>query len=150
MLKGELCFMQEKIKKISEKLSKIGHWFLNIALVLVIAGMLSMAVTGIFCDASSVFGFRVIHVMSGSMEPAIHTDQLILCRVTNGEDDVEVGDIVAYRSGEGLLQTTVIHRVIEIYEEDGIIFYIFKGDNNAERDAVPVPESDLLYKVLWY
>ena len=142
--------MQEKVKKISEKISKIGHWFLNIALVLVIAGMLSMTVTGIFCDASSVFGFRVMHVMSGSMEPEIHTDQFILCRVTNGGDDVEVGDIVAYRSDDGLFKTTIIHRVIEIYEEDDTTFYVFKGDNNEERDTKPVPESDLLYKVLWY
>ena len=142
--------MQEKIKKISEKLNKIGHWFLNIALVLVIAGLLSTAVTSIFCDAPSVFGFRVMHIMSGSMEPEINTDQFVFCRVTNGGDDVEVGDIVAYRSGARLLYTTVIHRVIDIYEEDGVTFYIFKGDNNAERDIDPVPESDLLYKVLWY
>ena len=129
-------------------LSKIGNTILNILLVLVIVGGISIAYTSATSGKPSVFGYRAIHVVSGSMEPVIMTDQFVLGKITDG-DDVQIGDIIAYKE-KGVLKRTIIHRVIEMYEEDGTTYYIFKGDNNDERDPDPVTADMFLYKIIWY
>lgn len=50
------------------------------------------------------------------------------------EDDIHVGDVISYTSGNGV----VIHRVIEIGSDEEGIYYITKGDNNpiADKDKI--------------
>lgn len=72
------------------------------------------------------FGYGAAVVLTGSMEPTIAADDLILVRE---QDEYEVGDIVVYQSGSML----VVHRVVELSE--GTV--TTKGDaNNAADDPV--------------
>ena len=130
-----------------EKWSKIGHTLLNILLVVSLLCALSIGVTSITSRKPSVFGFRVLNIMSASMEPTIMTDQLVLGKVTDGSEIV-IGDIVAYRESDGL-RRTIIHRVIDIYENDGVTYYVFQGDNNQIPDD-PITADMFLYKIIWY
>lgn len=70
------------------------------------------------------FGYGVSVVLSGSMEPALQVNDLVIIRRT---DTVEAGDIVVYQS-EGLL---VIHRVISVTDEA----VVTQGDANNVPDA---------------
>ena len=70
------------------------------------------------------FGCGVAVVLSGSMEPTIHIDDLII--VTEQEDYKE-NDIVAYQSGS----MVVVHRIIAV-EPDTVIT---QGDANNAPDA---------------
>lgn len=70
------------------------------------------------------FGYGAAVVMSGSMEPAISTGDLVFVKET---DQYEVGDVIVYQDQNML----VMHRVQTIEEETVIV----KGDANNAADA---------------
>lgn len=75
-------------------------------------------------------GFGVGVILSGSMEPTYHVNDLIFAVKAR---DFKVGDVVVYQTGG----TPVVHRVIEA--EDGTGVVITQGDaNNAPDDPVIV------------
>ncbi len=55
------------------------------------------------------------------------------------EDDVHIGDVISYKSGNGV----VIHRVIGIEDDEQGVYYIVKGDNNPIPDKEKVRFSDV-------
>ncbi len=76
------------------------------------------------------FGVGASVVLSGSMEPALQVDDLVVIRET---DTVQVGDIIVYQSRHSL----VIHRVMEI-SGDAIVT---RGDaNNAPDEAITMSQ----------
>ncbi len=83
------------------------------------------------------FHYGIAAVMSGSMEPELSVNDLVIIRET---DEVQVGDIIVFQSGEIL----VIHRVIEI-DEDTIIT---KGDANNMADS-PITKTDIKGVLAW-
>lgn len=75
------------------------------------------------------FGVGMSVVLSGSMEPELSVNDLVIVRETDG---YEIGDIVVYQDGSSL----VIHRIVSI--EDGTV--ITQGDANNVADA-PISAS---------
>ena len=72
------------------------------------------------------FGFGMAVVMSGSMEPVLSVDDLIIVKKSN---DYQIDDLVVYQTSSEL----VVHRIIDIDEEK----VITKGDaNNTEDDPI--------------
>ncbi len=69
-------------------------------------------------------GYGVSVVLSGSMEPTLYTDDLVVIRKTQ---DVAVGDVIVFQDGSDL----VIHRIVKI-DADRITT---QGDNNNLPDA---------------
>jgi signal peptidase len=79
--------------------------------------------------APRVFGFTSLTVLSGSMEPAMKTGDLVVGRPIPAER-AEVGDVVSFR--EPGTQRLVTHRVRGIRIANGIAHLTTKGDaNNA-------------------
>lgn len=60
------------------------------------------------------FGFTTAIVNSGSMEPALKVDDLILI---HAQDGYEQGDVITYQSDGGL----VTHRIVEIRTEGFVL-----------------------------
>ena len=90
----------------------------------------------------NLFGIAPLSVQSNSMESTIMENDLILCelRTEYAYDDYEVGDIVTFRQkieGEDVLNT---HRIIEIVNDNGMVYYKTQGDN---KDTNPVPDEEL-------
>lgn len=87
------------------------------------------------------FGYGAAVVLSGSMEPALSTDDLIVVRRTQ---EVAVGDIVVYQNGTIL----VVHRIVAI-DGDSVVT---KGDANnvaddpIGRDAI---KGTVLFRIPW-
>ncbi|MCD6240803.1 signal peptidase I [Candidatus Bathyarchaeota archaeon] len=77
-------------------------------------------------------------VMSGSMEPTIPVGSIVVVGTVNPED-VKVGDVIAFRTGE----SRIIHRVIDRVVEDGSIYFKTKGDANEEPDPWLVRPQDI-------
>lgn len=74
------------------------------------------------------FGIGTAVVLSGSMEPTLSVDDLIIVK---SQDSYEVGDVVVYQSGSIL----VVHRIISM---DGTTM-VTKGDaNNADDGEMEV------------
>jgi signal peptidase I len=109
--------------------------------LLVSAFVLALAGVGWFFLAPAQIGGSTRYVITHgiSMEPLIHTGDLVLVRPAS---DYHVGEVVAYHST--LLHTVVLHRIIAIH--DG--HYTFKGDNNSFIDPTH-PTRALLLGRMW-
>jgi len=129
-------------KRAAKTLDKV----ISVAAIIAAVLMASFIFTWVTDGRPSFFGYRIVHVVSASMEPTIMTGDFVLVHTVDSED-VEVGDIVTYRalneSGK-MTHYTIIHRVIDITDEG----FIFKGDNNEKEDPNVVSSEQIGYVVL--
>ena len=68
---------------------------------------------------------------TGSMKPTFDENANGIRIVPTSEEDIQVGDIITYKSGEDL----IVHRVIEIGKDTKGTYFIPKGDNNSINDG---------------
>jgi signal peptidase I len=90
--------------------------------------------------ASTLLGFRILAVFSGSMAPAIETGDVVVDERI-GPLDANVGDIVTFRDPHG--SRLITHRVRRVRWEGEWIKFTTKGDinNNVESWKVPADGS---------
>jgi len=89
--------------------------------------------------------YKMLSVLSGSMEPAIHTGSVVI--VTPAKD-YKIGDIITFEAvGKNGIPTT--HRIKEIKNTDGNVLFITKGDANNATDSREVVASGIRGKVLF-
>jgi signal peptidase len=81
-------------------------------------------------------------VSSGSMIPVLNVGDIIIVR---GADpaSVTVGTIIIFHSPYDY-STPIVHRVIAIDYEGGLMFFQTKGDNNGVADGWKVPGANLI------
>ena len=81
-------------------------------------------------------------VSSGSMIPVLNVGDIILVRGVDPAS-VTVGTIIIFHSPDDYT-TPIVHRVIAIDHEGGLIFFETKGDNNPVPDSWRVPAANLM------
>jgi signal peptidase len=90
-------------------------------------------------------GYKTLIVLSGSMEPKIHTGSVVAVRPAK---EYKVGDVITF--GEKTkTKTPTTHRIYDIKEANGTKSCITKGDANNAPDQKPVSEKEILGKVLF-
>ena len=92
----------------------------------------------------------MVVVVSGSMEPNIHKGDLLFIQGVDPED-IEIGDVIVYDAHGlwwGAPEDPIVHRVVDIEEDDDKLYFITKGDANELKDKEPVPENRVLGKVV--
>ena len=89
-----------------------------------------------------LFGFTIRVIQSGSMEPILKTNSIVIVQMCDVES-VEVGDIICFY--DELLEIDIVHRVIGIDKEKWEI--TTKGDNNKYEDKERVTSDKLVGKV---
>lgn len=77
-------------------------------------------------DEAFLLGYKPVYVMTGSMEPTLKVNGVVIIKQID-YDDVQVDDIIMYEIDDKM----ITHRVVEITDE-GIRT---KGDNNNVKDA---------------
>ena len=82
-------------------------------------------------------GYTVFQVITGSMEPVIKTDDVVIIKLTK---NVKEDDIITYKSGENF----ITHRIIK---KDGDKI-ITKGDANPVEDS-PINRGAVVGKVIY-
>ena len=99
----------------------------------------------------NIGGISFFRVVTGSMEPTIKEGALIVNKAVDIED-VEVGDIICFRSQDSyMLGQSITHRVIEIKEgKDGTRYLETRGDANTASDGHYVTSSNLIGEVIFY
>lgn len=90
---------------------------------------------------SLLAGYRFDTVRSGSMSPEIGVGDLVISGPIDPEE-IEVGDVIIYRSQQGAL---VCHRVIAV--DNDAEHVITKGDANDGPDPA-VPYSSIVTKAI--
>ncbi len=125
-----------------------------IATIIVVIAMLFtvMAAFTIFTTqpgkAPEMFGYSMLRVISGSMEPEIPTGALILVKTCEASDIAE-GDVISFYSRDVSIAGQInTHRVVGI-EFDGVQYqFETKGDANLNADSFAVYGDDVIGKVV--
>ena len=130
--------MGARIKRMVEKL-------ISVCLMMVVAVACSLLCTFLVSGVPTIFGIRPMIVVSGSMEPVLPVGSLVVTKAVTA-DEVEVGDVVGYWTGNRFIgiNPIILHRVIAITEEG----YLLKGDNNETAD-LPVKPEQIIYRVVY-
>lgn len=88
---------------------------------------------------------KILSVLSGSMEPTIHTGSIVVVKPATS---YRIGDIITFAS-DRRDKTSTTHRIYDIRLQTGKPIYITKGDANNAPDVKEVSQSDLMGKVLF-
>lgn len=112
----------KKAEKIWEQEDAKGSFVLSVAVI-----MLVWFSVGVFSIYPSV-------IISGSMYPAINVGDMIIVKKSD-PNQMKMGDIIQFEIENKI---RVVHRIIDINEENGQRFFITKGDNNSTPDSDPV------------
>ena len=111
----------------------------SIALTIII--LFAVCIAGV-----KLVGLNVYMVISPSMEPTCPVGSVIWVKKISDPSTLKENDVVTFRLTE---KTTATHRIIEIKPDDtdpaGYVF-ITKGDNNDNKDNVPLSPSKVVGK----
>src|SRR5579885_3669842 len=100
----------------------------DMKMVRTIVNILSLA----FTAAPTVFGYRTYVVLSGSMEPAIHTGAVVVAQPVP-PTSLKVGDVIVYNRSDA--DERITHRIVDIKDADaGRPTFTTKGDANGAPD----------------
>lgn len=105
-----------------------------LVLVLIIVAKVKMMFSG--KDYFELFGYSVFTVATGSMEPAISQNDVIIVKK---EKEYEVNDIATFVSDKAF----ITHRIISISGHE----FVTKGDANNAKDAI-IKDTDIIGKVV--
>jgi signal peptidase I len=121
---------------VSRRLWTAAKWFgLGAGLVLVLALTVPLA-----------FDARPLTVLSGSMEPALMTGDVIVVRKTSALS-VAPGDVVTFREPGG--QRLITHRVRGMRLRDGSMHFVTKGDANKPVERWRLPQDKPVRRVVY-
>lgn len=87
-------------------------------------------------------------IVSPSMEPNIKVYDVIVDFRVDSEKELKVGDVITFNSD--VIDTggyTITHRIYDIYEEEGVKYFITKGDNNDDPDDGSITFDHIVGKV---
>lgn len=132
------------MKKGNKWYSSFSNWIVIIACVIMVP-ILVINLYIMFQSATnndeipSAFGIKPFIVLSGSMETEIHKGDLILTKIVD-PSTLKIDDVIAFRDAEGTVTT---HRIIDIVENEGVTYFITKGDNNNTQDMNLVEYADV-------
>lgn len=109
--------------------------------------MILVCYTGIFLVLAICVpffaGYRPTIILSGSMEPAIMTGDIVYVSEVNRFEDLKPGDVIAFQRQEDA--TPVTHRIVELNEAQKTV--TTKGDNNNSEDTGMVTYTQVKGKV---
>jgi signal peptidase len=119
----------------------IGNAIVVLLLIIITAAFISMvrarAHPG---QIPSIFGYRFMSVLTGSMRPRIEPGDMAVIKSIPPEK-INSGDIITFKTDESILVT---HRVMDvIVGRDGLMFQT-KGDANNVNDEKQVSEDKII------
>ena len=113
----------------------------------VFAALLSVTVYIMVCGCigktASIFGYSVLKVVSGSMEPSIHEGDYIYVKRTD-TDSLKAGDIISFYSQDDSIKGEINTQRISEVLSNGT--FVTKGDANKIEDSVTVQKNSIIGK----
>jgi signal peptidase len=149
--------MNAKTKKVLAIVGNAVLWLFVIFAVLITAMVLSS--TNNENGVASFSGKSFINIKTNSMSPTIKAGDMAIVELLTDQQKTQckVGDVITYYTdldGNGTQELNT-HRVAEVYEENGCVYYKTRGDNgdgdnNQSTEALidknPVVFSDVIGK----
>lgn len=110
---------------------------------IVLTGLIAIALLFIVSVFPVTGNIKLMTVLSGSMEPKIHTGSIV---VVKSVADYKVGDIITFGQNTKT-EVPTTHRIAEVKVENGEMVYKTKGDANNGEDNKEVSRKDIIGKV---
>lgn len=88
-------------------------------------------------------GYKALSVISGSMEPTIHTGDVIIIRQVARMEEIAEGDIVTFRTKEKA-EMLITHRVVGMITVNDARVLVTKGDANDSEDLATVTFAQMV------
>ena len=130
------------ISKTGER-RKISDYVSMILLVVVMAFTGYVLVMNANGKAVSVFGYSILRVVTGSMEPTLTTGEYIIVEKTD-TSELAAGDIITFYSEDPEIKDYLVtHRVMEVRDNGS---FVTKGDANTVEDEIVVKPERVLGK----
>lgn len=123
------------LKKIFYIFDKILTFFLIISSLVAIT--IVIQITREPDKIPSFLGYKVLQVMSGSMDDVFSVGNVILIKETK-QEDIKKGDIITFKK-----EKIITHRIVEMYKNNDTMYYTTKGDNNNVNDAEKVKYEEI-------
>ena len=131
---------ERKKKSTIHRIINVVEWLLLLASVTLLAYIFITTMQG---KAADFFGYRILHVVTGSMEPTISVDDYIVVQDVNPAD-LEKDDIIAfYTEDQEIKGKMVIHRIVDILADGS---FVMKGDANPVADPLTVRGDQVVGK----
>ena len=93
----------------------------------------------LICLVSHLFPFCIIGIGTGSMEPELHVGDAVVVQKLSKDDKISEGQIIVFN----VENIQVIHRVVEVRNNNNKNYYKTKGDaNNADDNAI-ITKNDI-------
>ncbi len=86
----------------------------------------------------SFLGIKTFSIITGSMEPVIGIDDIVIVKEVNA-DELNNNDIISFKTNDGI----ITHRIINAKKEGNSLIYTTKGDNNEVTDIERVEFSQI-------
>ncbi len=112
----------------------------------IIVGLLCLIAVFLIISILPITGnFKVLTVLSGSMEPNIHTGSVVIVKPAK---EYKIGDVITF-GPYTKIETPTTHRIQDIKVQGGQETYITKGDANESSDVKEITKKDVIGKV-WF
>ena len=97
----------------------------------------------------SAIPINMFVILTQSMEPTINPGDIVIDYTPKNKEYV-VGDVITFLATDGYhAGSTVTHRIIEIVEQDGDIYYRTKGDANNTADFSLIKKDNVIGKTIF-
>lgn len=116
------------------------RWILgNLCFVAAVAALILYVFSVAQGNSPAIFGYRILRVVSSSMQPTIPDETCILIHEVEAET-LKVGDIITFRSVDPVIYGYYnTHRIYDVYEDEaGGLHFLTKGDANEYPDDYEV------------
>ena len=134
--------MSKKVIRILKTTVSAIWWLLLVGGLALVVTLIAAHMRG---DVPRIFGYSLINIVSGSMEPEIEKGAYILIEEVEPEE-IKKDDIICFYSTDpNIYGYPNTHQVIEEpYVQDGEYYYVTKGTANLLPDTEPARGSRLI------
>lgn len=120
------------ILKVLNIIKNVICWTLIVCLVSMLIIFFIARTSG---ETPSVFGYSILRVSSGSMEPELMVGDVIIDKKIEDYSDIKKGDVVTFYGSGNLSGMLVTHKVIKApYYENGVLMIQTRGIANEIAD----------------
>lgn len=126
--------------KVFKKVINIVIDVLVVLILLVSALILTLSLASQDTGSPNLLGYTLNTIQTGSMEPEFYAGDLLIGKTTDIDGTYNKGDIVFFESsykGEDGIEYKMVkcHRIVKTKDDNGIKYYLTRGDNNKISDA---------------
>ncbi len=131
-LLGVALLVRSKAKKESSRDKRTASKIVTSFLIILIIGIVYLN--------SGFFRYFSLSIGSGSMEDELDVGDIVIVEKNDDIETIKNGEILIFEK-ESII---VVHRVIEIINENNIYYFKTKGDNNESADNWLVSEDEVI------